>query len=136
MRLLWTIPALFAVVLLQAAAPMNVATHVGHEKVAACAKGVSLFKVPEYEVICYNKAVDGAAEVHPTHGHVFYILEGEATFVTGGTLVAGKTPTINGGVENHLTKGDVIVVPAGTNHWFKKVMSPVAYYSVNVETKP
>ena len=39
---------------------------------------------------------------------------------------------IEGGQTNHLSKGDVIVVPAGTPHWFKEVPQFVSYYVVKV----
>ena len=42
---------------------------------------------------------------------------------------------LQGGETHHLAKGDVIVIPAGTPHWYKEVAKPVAYYSVNVEKK-
>jgi len=37
-----------------------------------------------------------------------------------------------GGEVHRLTKGDVIVVPAGQAHWFKEVPSAVSYYVVKV----
>ena len=78
--------------------------------------------------------------MHPKHAHVWYIVEGEATLVTGGAIVdarpneAGEPrgPRLDGGVSHHLVKGDVIVIPAGTTHWYKDVTKPVSYYSVNV----
>ena len=39
---------------------------------------------------------------------------------------------IQGGQTHHLTKGDVIVVPAGTPHWFKEVPQSISYYVVKV----
>jgi mannose-6-phosphate isomerase-like protein (cupin superfamily) len=71
---------------------------------------------------------------------VVYVVEGEATFVTGGTMVGGKTTKpgqllgsdIEGGETHHLSKGDVIVVPAGTPHWFKEVPASISYYVVKV----
>ena len=39
---------------------------------------------------------------------------------------------VKGGESRHLTKGDVIVVPAGTPHWFKEVPKTVSYYVVKV----
>ena len=32
----------------------------------------------------------------------------------------------------HLTKGDIIVMPAGTPHWFKEVPSSISYMLVKV----
>jgi quercetin dioxygenase-like cupin family protein len=39
---------------------------------------------------------------------------------------------IKGGDTRHLSKGDVIVVPAGVPHWFKEVPQSVSYYVVKV----
>lgn len=40
---------------------------------------------------------------------------------------------IQGGETHHLSKGDIIVVPAGTPHWFKELSgSSVTYYVVKV----
>src|SRR5262249_60944487 len=71
----------------------------------------------------------GEVEVHEKTNHIFIITEGEATFVTGGTLInprqtaPGQTRAANveGGTTYHLTKGDGITVPAKTPHWFKEV---------------
>jgi quercetin dioxygenase-like cupin family protein len=39
---------------------------------------------------------------------------------------------IEGGETHHLVKGDVVVVPAGTPHWFKEVPGTISYYVVKV----
>ena len=84
----------------------------------------------------------GEVEVHENTNHVFIIVEGEATFVTGGTLVEPKNTapgqiraaSVQGGQTHRLTKGDVITIPAKTPHWFKEVPSgTIAYYGVNLE---
>ena len=84
----------------------------------------------------------GEVEVHEKTNHVFIIVEGEATFVTGGTLVDARqtgpdqrrAPSVQGGQIHHLTKGDVITIPAKTPHWFKEVPTQtIAYYAVNIE---
>ena len=58
----------------------------------------------------------------------------------GGTIVAGKNiepeeirgSDINGGESRSVSKGDVIVVPHNTPHWFKEVKGPLNYYVVKV----
>ena len=67
----------------------------------------------------------GEVEFHEKTNHVFIIVEGEATFVTGGTMVGAKQTSpderraskIEGGQTHHLTKGDVVTIPAKTPHW-------------------
>jgi mannose-6-phosphate isomerase-like protein (cupin superfamily) len=78
------------------------------------------------------------AEVHTKDADIIYVQDGSATFVTGGTVVDPQSiapdeirgPEITGGESRTLTKGDVIIVPAGTPHWFKDVPAPLLYYVV------
>ena len=113
------------------------------EKVsAAFAKGAVLFdgEGRNYMVHASRREAAGQAEVHVKDADIIYVLEGSTTFVTGGTLVDGKTTApdeirgaaIKGGESRRLGKGDVIIVPNGTPHWFKEVQGPVLYYVVKV----
>lgn len=69
---------------------------------------------------------------------MIYVLEGTATFVTGGQIVDGKITApgeirgmdVVGGETRKLVKGDVVVVPPNTPHWFKEVSNPFLYYVV------
>jgi mannose-6-phosphate isomerase-like protein (cupin superfamily) len=119
------------------------ATYVPQETVAGCAKAATLLDASEYSVICYNRVQAGGAEVHEKFAHVWYIVDGEATLVTGGTVIGTRVDSpgeirgtgLQGGESHHLVKGSVIVIPAGLPHWYKEVMKPIAYYSVNVNKK-
>ena len=118
----------------------TVVTYVPHDKVTSTmAKGGQIINDHGLIVIAQRRGA-GEVEVHEKTNHVFIIVEGEATFVTGGTLVGAKdtapgqkrAPNVEGGEVHHLTKGDVITIPAKTPHWFKEVPSPVSYYVVKV----
>ena len=82
----------------------------------------------------------GMAEVHKLDTDIIYVVEGNATFVTGGTVVDGKEtapdeirgPQIEGGETRRLTKGEVIIVPNNTPHWFKEVNGQFLYYTIKV----
>jgi mannose-6-phosphate isomerase-like protein (cupin superfamily) len=82
----------------------------------------------------------GQVEVHARDADVIYVLDGTATFVTGGTVVEPKTTApdeirgraIQGGESRSLEKGDVVIVPAGTPHWFETVPGALTYYVVKV----
>jgi len=71
---------------------------------------------------------------------IIHVLEGSATFVTGGTAVEPKTiapdeirgKEIRGGELRRIGKGDVIIVPNGVPHWFKQVDPPLLYCVVKV----
>ena len=115
--------------------------YVESEKVtAALANGGSLVRTPEFTVSGSHRDKGGQVEVHEKETDILYVVEGEATFVTGGTMVGGKlarpgqlTGTeIEGGQTHRLRKGDVITIPAGTPHWFKEVPSSVSYFVVKV----
>src|SRR6267154_4030869 len=107
----------------------TVVTYVPHDKVTATmVKGGSIVN-DHGLVILANRRGAGEVEVHAKTNHVFIIVEGEATLVTGGTLVGARqtapdqtrAPSVQGGEAHHLTKGDVITIPAKTPHWFKEV---------------
>jgi quercetin dioxygenase-like cupin family protein len=82
----------------------------------------------------------GEVEVHTSDTDIFYVVEGHATFVTGGTLTNGKhiAPdeirggTLSGGEIRHLDKGDVIIIPKGVPHWYKEVPESIEYFVVKV----
>ena len=40
--------------------------------------------------------------------------------------------SVKGGDTRRISKGDVIIVPKGTPHWFEEVQGPVLYYVVKV----
>jgi glc operon protein GlcG len=115
-------------------------SYFGHEAVAAAfEKGAVLFDASDkYMVHTSRREKPGMAEIHTRDADIIYVLDGAATLVTGGAAVDAK-PTaadevrgreIAGGEARVLTKGDVIIVPAGTPHWFKEVSNPFLYYVV------
>ena len=115
--------------------------HISHEKVAAAfAKGAGLLETNNFKIQAGRREVAGEAELHDHDTDIFYILEGSATFVTGGKMVqpriiaAGETRAkeIAGGEAQSLAKGDIIVIPTGVPHCFKEVRGPFLYYVVKV----
>lgn len=110
-----------------------------HTQMAAkLAKGGPLMNTPAFSVSASHRDKAGQVEVHDKETDILYVTDGEATFVTGGRMTGGKDTAPNqhlgtgmeGGETHHLTKGDVIVVPAGTPHWFKAVPGSVSYFVV------
>ena len=102
------------------------------------AKGAPILETAGYKVHASRRDKAGVAEVHTYETDVIYVLDGGATFVTGGTVVDPTTTepgeirgaSISGGATHHLAKGDVIAVPPGTPHWFKDVSAPFIYLVV------
>lgn len=93
-----------------------------------------------YMVHASRREAPGQVEIHEQDTDIIHVLSGTATFVTGGTLTDGKATgpgeirgaTVMGGETRELKPGDVVVVPAGTAHWFKAVKGPLTYYVVKV----
>jgi mannose-6-phosphate isomerase-like protein (cupin superfamily) len=79
-------------------------------------------------------------EVHTAEADLFYVIDGEATLITGGTVIGGRTTSpgqirgasVEGGETHHLTKGDVMWVPAGVPHWFPEIPTPLSYLLVKI----
>lgn len=93
-----------------------------------------------YMVHTSRRDKPGQAEIHTLDTDIIYVMEGTATFVTGGTAVEAKeiAPNeirgsgIEGGEVRQLSKGDVIIVPNNTPHWFKEVGGAFLYYTIKV----
>jgi quercetin dioxygenase-like cupin family protein len=122
--------------------------YAGHDKVAATLKkagpladGPNLrvsggYRTGPYAPDDYRPAV----EVHTQEADLFYVIDGTATQVLGGTVTGGKETgpgqirgaTIEGGKTYHLSKGDVMWVPAGVPHWFPDIPQPLSYLLVKV----
>jgi glc operon protein GlcG len=114
-------------------------THIQKEAVSsAFRKGAALLETGGFKVHASHRDGPGQPEVHEHETDILYVLAGTATLVTGGTLVDGKTSApgelrgtrIDGGQSRPIAAGDVLVVPAGTPHWFQAVSGPFDYYVV------
>jgi glc operon protein GlcG len=105
---------------------------------AAFLKGMPLLETMGYKIHASRREAQGQAEVHTRDTDIIYVLDGSVTFVTGGTIVDPKVTgqdeirgsRIEGGTLHALSGGDVIVVPAGTPHWFYQVDETFLYYVV------
>ena len=108
---------------------------------ALAAKQPQLASAANYNMQVLRRAEAGVSEFHQKRTHIFFIQDGEATLVTGGTLEGQKELSagelrgtgVSGGTTVELKKGDVVVVPAATVHWFREVRPQVTYYSVNID---
>jgi glc operon protein GlcG len=93
-----------------------------------------------YMVHTSRRDKPGLAEIHTLDTDIIYVMEGTATLVTGGTAVDAKEiapnevrgSAIEGGDTRRLTRGEVIIVPNNTPHWFKEVGGAFLYYTIKV----
>ena len=108
----------------------------------AFVKGMPLARGMNYKIDASRRDEPGVVEVHSRDTDIIYMLEGTATLVTGGNLIDAKTiepEEIRGreskdGDSRTISKGDVVVIPNGTPHWFKEVRGPINYYVVKVRS--
>jgi mannose-6-phosphate isomerase-like protein (cupin superfamily) len=88
---------------------------------------------------------------HDQVSEVYYIMDGTATLVLGPdivnrqrrpaterTVVERNGPGNNGsdiknGVAYQLKKGDTVIIPAGTGHWFTKIDNHINYMMVRID---
>src|SRR5271155_3528541 len=106
-------------------------------------------------VVTRGKLIPGSvgAEVaeHEQISEVYYILEGSATLLTGPELVEPKrrpdnlktvreqngpgynSKSIKNPLTTELKAGDMIVIPAGTGHWFTRIDDHITYVMVRID---
>ena len=95
-------------------------------------------------------APDAVAE-HDQVSEVYHVIDGSATLVTGPDLVGTKrrpaddravkmlngpgsnSASIRNGVTHQLKAGDVMIIPAGTGHWFTKIDDHITYLMVRID---
>jgi mannose-6-phosphate isomerase-like protein (cupin superfamily) len=120
--------------------------YVDHDKVAATMKKAApLADGPNLRVSggfrpFASREKSPVAEVHLNEADFFYIVEGRATQVIGGTVMDGKEtgpgqirgPKTEGGRTYQISKGDIMWVPANTPHWFPEIPEALGYLLVKV----
>ncbi len=101
----------------------------------------SVFAADNWHASIVYRDKPGVAMAHltgPAKGtEVHYIIDGSATVITGGTLLRpkGGPSDIQGGVVHHVAKGDSLVIPAGTPHWYKEIQGSVTYLEVRFDVE-
>jgi mannose-6-phosphate isomerase-like protein (cupin superfamily) len=83
-----------------------------------------LDEYPNHFTMISLRHKNGGAEVHGEYADVFFIVEGQATLLTGGTVQDAKTVSagetrgtaVLNGTKTELAQGDVVHIPAGLPH--------------------
>lgn len=102
------------------------------------ASSVRVFTLDPYNVAVEQRQPrQQGASLHEAQAELFYVINGSATMLTGGTLVAGKRAGTNiqgsgieGGTRLAFNKGDFIIVPSGVPHQFVDITGPVQVMSM------
>jgi mannose-6-phosphate isomerase-like protein (cupin superfamily) len=108
-----------------------------HRNMASAQGGMSSSAVSntdQYRINVVHRDRAAGAIAHPGNTELHYIVDGAGTIVTGGTIVRGaggtNAATIDNGVTRHVVKGDVVIIPANTPHWYKEVEGGITYLEV------
>ena len=104
----------------------------------------SMIQLAPYNVSLEYRAAVANAAVHETEAELFYVIDGSATLVTGGKLTnENRTNAANlsgsgieGGISRRVAKGDFIMVPEGTPHWFSAIDGTVVLMSLHLPHSP
>jgi mannose-6-phosphate isomerase-like protein (cupin superfamily) len=136
---------------IQAYAKRAVATKVIDQQVRAVDIGKSNVDIGlVYRGKLTAPAPDAVAE-HDQVSEVYHVIDGSATLVTGPDIVGKKrrpadneavkmlngpgnnAASIRNGVSHQLKAGDVMIIPAGTGHWFTKIDDHITYLMVRID---
>src|SRR5262245_22943426 len=88
--------------------------------------------------------VNAPASVHEREAEMFYVVAGSGTLVTGGTLREEKRTNaenltgsgVEGGTSRKLSKGDFVMVPEKTAHWFTQIDGTLVLMSIHLPHAP
>jgi mannose-6-phosphate isomerase-like protein (cupin superfamily) len=88
--------------------------------------------------------VKAPASVHEREAEMFYVVEGSGTLVTGGKLLEEKRTNaenltgsgVEGGTPRKIAKGDWVMVPEKTPHWFSQVDGTIVLMSIHLPHAP
>ena len=108
-------------------------------------EGQALVREPMLELGSYDGHIEyrpsvGNAAVHEKEAEIIYVIDGSGTLVTGGKLVKEirTNPTnlrgsaIEGGTSRTIRKGDFILIPEDTPHWYSSIDGVLVLFSVHV----
>jgi mannose-6-phosphate isomerase-like protein (cupin superfamily) len=100
----------------------------------------SLLQLAPYNVSLEYRAAVANAAVHEREAELFYVIDGSATIVTGGKLADEKRTNaenlsgsgIAGGTSRRVAKGDFVLVPENTPHWFSTIDGSITLMSLHL----
>jgi mannose-6-phosphate isomerase-like protein (cupin superfamily) len=99
-----------------------------------------ILRLAPYNANLEYRAAVGPAAVHEKEAEMFYVIDGSATLVTGGKLTKESRTNaenltgtgIEGGTPQQVSKGDFIIVPENTPHWFSTINGSITLMSLHV----
>jgi mannose-6-phosphate isomerase-like protein (cupin superfamily) len=107
----------------------------------AFGRGPLLFDRPnDYQIHAVRRDTAGEVEQHALDTELIFVLDGSATFVTGGSIAGARSlganettgTGIRDGESRRLGRGDILLVPNATPHWLSEVNPSVRYFAVRL----
>lgn len=98
-----------------------------------------------------EKPSENSVAEHDQVSEVYHVIEGTATLMLGPDLVNPKrrpanletvrlfngpghnAASIRNGISYNLKPGDVVIIPAGTGHWFTRIDDHIVYLMVRID---
>jgi mannose-6-phosphate isomerase-like protein (cupin superfamily) len=98
-----------------------------------------------------DKPAENSVAEHDQVSEVYHVISGSATLVLGPDIVnrqrrpatqrtvvefngpGNNGSDIRGGVSHQIKAGDVVVIPAGTGHWFTKIDDHINYLMIRID---
>jgi mannose-6-phosphate isomerase-like protein (cupin superfamily) len=88
--------------------------------------------------------IPAPASVHEREAEMFYVVEGSGTLVTGGKLKDEKRTNaenltgsgVDGGTPRKIARGDWVMVPEKTPHWFQQIDGTIVLMSIHLPHAP
>jgi len=104
--------------------------------------GSTLGEYANHQLKLSVRSSSGGAEMHAHYADVFYVTQGKATLITGGSITNAKTDDsgetkgneITGGSTRVISVGDVVNIPPGTPHQLK-IAQGTTYSAIVIKVK-
>jgi mannose-6-phosphate isomerase-like protein (cupin superfamily) len=121
--------------------PGSAATYASSQEIAArLAAAIAMPSDPalapiavtdQYSIHEVHRGKAAPPAVHVGWTELHFILDGSATFTTGGKITGSAGgATIEGGISRKVQKGDAVIVPPNTPHWYNQVGGSLTYLEV------
>jgi len=99
-----------------------------------------ILQLAPYNASLEYRASVGPAAVHEREAELMYVIDGSATLTTGGKLTNESRPNpanltgtgIEGGTTQKVAKGDFLIVPENTPHWFSSIDGVLVLMTLHV----
>jgi mannose-6-phosphate isomerase-like protein (cupin superfamily) len=102
--------------------------------------GLPILQLAPYRANLEYRVAVGPASIHEKDAEMFYVIEGSGTIVTGGSLNEERRTNpenrsgtgVQGGSSRRVAKGDFVMVPENTAHWFSAIDGTLVLMSLHL----